>query len=140
MMHLSNNRKICAAGAVILAASFVISLTPMYRAYCVNDHRWTCAKVRQTLIWDYGHALEAGESGSVGLLARELEARYASDEFAVIPASSVTPADAESPEGAIITGLCRDGGSYHVSVGDDGRLTVTCDADSHDVDYAEYLY
>lgn len=138
-MHLSTNRKILAAGAAILAVSFVVSLTPWYRSYCANDDRWTCAKVRKTLEWDYANAMDAGETGSIGLLTKALEARYDTDEFTVIPASSVTPAEAESPEGTILTGLCRDGGSYHVTVRDDGHIAVTCDAEGHDVDYTEYL-
>lgn len=136
---MSTNRKILAAGVVTLAVAFVISLTPAYHAYLAADHRWTCAKIRKTLEWDYGHALEAGESGSIGLLTQMLESRFETDEFTVIPASSVTPATNESPEGTIITGLCRDGGSYHVSVKGDGYITVTCDMENHDVDYTEYL-
>lgn len=138
-MITSPNRKICAAGAAILAVAFVFSLSPWYRAYCADDHRWTCAKVRKVLQWDYAHRIEDGESGSVGLLVEVLELRHAADEFTVVPASSVTPADAENPEGTIITGLCKDGGAFLIHEDADGMITVTCDVPGHDVDYADYL-
>lgn len=140
MIHWSTNRKICAAGAVILAVSFVVSLTPMYRAYCDDDHRWTCAKIRKSIEWDYAHAVEAGERGSMALLSRVLENGYDADEYTVTPASSTIPNDTESPEGTLILGLCKEGGAFLVHVNADGTISVTCDAEGHDVDYTEYLY
>lgn len=138
-MIISNNRKILAAGGFLLAAAFVISLTPWYRAYCADDHRWTCAKVRKGIEWSYEQQIESGESGSNGLLTQVLGARYEADEYTVIPASSATPADKESPVGTIITGLCREGGSFHIHENGDGTITVTCDLSNHDVDYSDYL-
>lgn len=138
-MKISFNKRILAVGACLLAAAFVISVTPWYHAYCAEDHRWTCAKIRKTIDWDYAHRLEDGETGSIGLLEQVIAARFESDEYTVIPASSVTPADKESPEGTIVIGLCKDGGTFHITLREGTYVTVTCDAENHDVDYYDLL-
>lgn len=138
-MRWSYKRTIAFVGAGILVAALVVSLTPWYKAYCADDHRWTCAKIRAIVDWDYGNALDAGESGSIGLLTKVLDAHFEADEYTLIPASSVTPADEESPEGAILVGLCKDGGTLHISVRENGCVTLTCDVEGHDIGYSSYF-
>lgn len=136
-MRLSTNRKILAAGALILLIAFLVSLTPWYDAYMAHDHRWTCAKLRKSIQWNYEYVLDADLTtyapGTGELLEQALVRAY--------DAQRVDPVEESGEEPAYhyyaIPGLCREGGTMHVIMNDAGWIEVNCDYPDHDIDYTE---
>lgn len=132
-MKWSTNCKILSAGAVLLAAAFLISLTPWYRAYIAHDHRWTCAKLRKVIEWNYGERLreKAGDQSvdARALLEQVVRDSYSAKEIAVIEEKTGTETI------YLMDGLCRDGGTFRAEMNVDGNVYVRCDHEGHDVDY-----
>lgn len=138
-MRLSKNRRILATGALTLVLAFLVSLTPWYDAYCAYDARWTCARLRKSIQWNYEWVLEADLTtyapGTEDLLRQAQRRAYDAQTVDPIPEEGENPAY----HYYAIPGLCRDGGTIHVVMDDAGWIQVTCDESNHDVDYTEIL-
>lgn len=135
-MKWSTNRKIMAVGIGVLLMAFVVSLTPWYDAYIAHDNRWTCAKLRKSIEWNYSGLLEENLTtyapGSEELVQQAQKQTYRTIDVEIVPESSD-----DGYYHYVIRGLCRDGGTIHATVDDSGWIHVTCDLQDHDIDYTE---
>lgn len=133
-MQLSTNRKILGVGAAVLLIAFVVSVTPWYRAYIANDHRWTCAKLRKSIEWNYAYLLDTAAdqytAGSQEAVAAALHRANSRDEY-------VLAGSAQDGVAYEITGACREGGTFLVYIDDAGYLSVRCSLSEHDIDYTQ---
>lgn len=132
LVGISTNRKIVAAGTVVLLLAFLISLTPWYHAYMTYDYKWTCAKFRKNIQWNY----EAILSDAASPDAADAESALAD---AVKSTNRGTEYELEQIDAQIwhISGICRDGGTFVVTIGGESRITVDCDHAGHDKDYTQ---
>lgn len=126
------NRKIIATGALVLLIAFIVSLTPQYDSYMANDHRWTCAKLRKVIEWNYddviGRDADQYPAESLEAVQEVLRGMDISDDYELT----------ESVRDGVlceITGACREGGTFLVSFDDAGYIAVRCSLPEHDVDY-----
>lgn len=123
------------AGGVVLAVTFVVSITPWYHAYMDRDAQWTCAKLRKSIEWNYAALQSDGVTqyiaGSLDALEASLQRTNRSLDYAVEQIEDETDGTHFA-----IPGLCRDGGTFQVYL-EDGSIRVLCDARNHDVDYMD---
>lgn len=135
-MRLSTNRKIVIAGAAILLIAYLISLTPWYHAYMARDHRWTCAKLRKAIEWNYDGTLQDAADGTyAGSQEATLDALRRTNSR--IDYDLVAAADKAAGVRYEMDGICRDGGTFLFVFDESGNLSVRCSASGHNVDYTE---
>lgn len=134
-MRRSTNRKICAAGGLILLVCLVVSLTPWYRGYVAADHEFLCAKYRVLVEIKYKEYMNSGvaaEEPEEELLAQAVSEFYNRTEYTV---SCVDDED----NALRIDGLCPGGGRYTVYIDEYGAVHATCSEAGHDRAYTEYV-